>query len=711
MANGKEAMTREKLTDDDIQSVCVNSLQNSLGAPDSDIGMARERNLRAYNAEAFGDFAPPEVEDRSDFVSTDVADTVEGMLPQVMRMFVASDDAVEFEDKSPKAEPEGKLATAYVNHLFYTRNDGVGVIYDWFKDALLQKVGFVKVWAEEESEDSKQTYEGQSEEQLVMLLQDGYTLDGDPQVDEEGALTFTVTKEARSLRIKCAVCPPYEIRVDSNARYGDEPAMIAHIFRKRAFELIEEGYDLSGIGPSDALDYDSEALEMLGPDQEQNSYEAPHESHRTYECAEVYVRLDRDGDGIAEWLKCYLIENQLQDVEQVDGHPFVWICPIPRPHAFFGDCPADFAYQAQVLNTRTIRAIQDNMYLTVNQRTYINTLADVNMDDFVDNRPGGGVRGKGPGSEALMPLVQPALGAPAYQFLETINDWKETRTGFTRYSQGTDADSLNKTATGVSIITQKSDMRIELMARFFAVGMKQLFAKMLKLAIQHQKQAEMIAINGQFVPINPSEWRDQFNVKIKVGLGTGSKEQQAARIMALAQIQNMGVQAGIVQPKHLAETIRLFVEANEFKNPERFVDAEPSGMPPNPEAYQQEKQGIEEQMGKMQEELQRLSEENEGLKEQARSKEGDLAIKAAELGLKEQELAFKAADSAAKLDLQAQSAQLAERESHWKGAESAQKLSQSAEADSVVAELGERVVAIEDVLQQILASMQPREAT
>lgn len=633
MTDGKEATKRVKLTDDDIQAVCVTSLRHSLGAPDSDIGQARERNLRAYNAEATGDFAPPEVEDRSDFVDTSVADTVEGMLPQVMRMFVASDDAVEFEDRSPQAEPRGKLATAYINHLFYTRQDGVGVIYDWFKDAMLQKVGFVKVWAEEEAEDSKQTYEGQTEEQLVMLLQDGYTLDGDPQIDDEG-LTFTVTKEARSISIRCAVCPPHEVRVDANARYGEEPAMVAHVFRKRGFELTEDGYDLSGIGPSDSMDYDGEALEMLGPDQDQSTYEAPHESHRTYECAEVYVRLDRDGDGIAEWLKCYLIENQLQDVEQVDGHPFVWICPTPRPHAFFGDCPADFAYQAQVLNTRTVRAIQDNMYLTVNQRTYINTLAEVNMDDFTDNRPGGGIRGRGPPGEALMPIVQPSLGAPAYQFLETINSWKENRTGFTRYSQGTDANSLNKTATGVSIITQKADMRIELMARFFAVGMKQLFAKMLKLAIKHQKQEDMIAVNGQFVPINPSEWKDQFNVKIKVGLGTGSKEQQAARIMALAQIQGMGVQAGIVQPHHMAETIRLFVEANEFKNPERFVDAQPSGMPPNPQAYQQEKQGAQEQMGKMQEELQRLSQENDALKQQVASKEGDLALKAGELDLK-----------------------------------------------------------------------------
>src|SRR5690606_13155431 len=117
--------------------------------------------------------------------------------------------------------------------------------------------------------------------------------------------------------------------------------------------------------------------------------------------------------------------------------------------------------------------------------------------------------------------------------------------------QGTDANSLNKTATGVSIITQKSDMRMELMARFFAVGMKQLFAKMLKLAVKHQDREEMMQVaGGQWVPVNPSEWRDQFNVNIKVGLGTGSKEQQAQRIMGLAEILGkLGQPAGVVRPQ------------------------------------------------------------------------------------------------------------------------------------------------------------------
>ena len=157
MAYGTDADRKsKKLTDEEIEQTAREFLRTAMGAPDTDVGQARLRNLEYYNAEPEGELAPPEVEDRSDFVATDVADTVDGMLPQIMRMFVGSDDAVAFEGQGqPGSEEEAKLATAYINHLFYVRNDGVGVVHDWFKDALTQKVGFLKVWAEEEADDAK----------------------------------------------------------------------------------------------------------------------------------------------------------------------------------------------------------------------------------------------------------------------------------------------------------------------------------------------------------------------------------------------------------------------------------------------------------------------------------------------------------------------------------------------------------------------------
>lgn len=716
MAYGTDAK-RQKLTEDEIEAAALEAMRTALGSPESDIGAARLRNLEAYNAEPVGVFSPPEVEDRSDFVATDVADTVNGMLPQVMQMFVSSDDAVEFEGRGqPGAEEEAKLATAYVNHLFYTRNDGVSLVHDWFWDALVQKVGFVKVWVEEDAEDSKQKYEGQTQDQLVMLMQDGWQLDGEPEADDEtGAINFTVRKESRSKCVKVMTVAPVEMRVDANARWDDEPAMIGQVFFKRKFEWEEDGYDVSDLGGTGAERGGMEMQEMLG---EANDYThgVAHESHEMLKGSEVYIKLDADGDGIAEWLKVCLIEDKLATytdgktaIEQVDDHPFVWICPNPRPHSFFGDCPADFAYQPQRIRTTTVRAIQDNMILSVNQRTYVNTNAMVNIDDVLDSRAGGVIRGQGPASDAITPILQPSLGAPAYQFNEYIASWAENRTGYNRYSAGTDANAINKTKGGMELLTAKADMRMGLTARHFAVGMRKLFAKMLKLAIQHQNAQEMVALNGQFVPINPSEFRNQLRTKINVGLGTGTKEQQSARIMALMQVMAQGAQAGIVRPQHMAEAIRLFVEANEFKNPERFVDPEPTGMPPNPEAFQQMQQQIEQQMGQLQQEVQQLSQENQGLKAEKAAKEGDLALGAAKLQLEERKLDQQGVETAATFALQERAADRSDHETRMKGAQTAQEMAQSADEGSAVAELQDQVAQLTDAVMQIMQALQPQE--
>jgi hypothetical protein len=306
------------------------------------------------------------------------------------------------------------------------------------------------------------------------------------------------------------------------------------------------------------------------------------------------------------------------------------------------------------------------MFLTVNQRTYVNTSAGVNVDDLLESRPGGVVRGDAPYSEAMQTIVQPNLGAPAYQFNEFLEGWKENRTGFTRYSQGTDANSLNKTATGVSIITQKSDMRVKLMARFFGVGMKALFAKMLKLSITHLNQEEIVQIAGQYVPINPSHFRNDFNLKIRVGLGTGSKEQQSARIMALMQVMQGGVQMGVVKPENIAEAIKLFAEANEFKEPERFVSAPEPQQGPSPEQIQQ---GME-QLQMQGQQIQELAQENEQLKAELQNKQAETMLKAQdgqvnaeiksqelmlkqrEIALKEQEMALKEQEARLKAEIE-----------------------------------------------------------
>ncbi len=640
-------MSKDAIDDATLERIARDFCRNALGGPDSEIAAARERNLIAYNGRAEGDFLPPEIEDRSTFVSTDVADVVDGMLPQLLEVFVSDDKALECQPKKPgpEADAQARQATGYLNHVFYVRNDGLSILHDWMWDAALQKVGFVQVWAEEESEDAKQTYEGQTPDQLAMLLQEGVELAGEPEQDENGLLTFTTLDQSKRTAFKVACVPPHEMRIDPQAKYGEALGAIGRVMRRKRYELEELGIDVEGVGSSDTHGELSSEADALANDAAGDEFGELHESHRTYEYAELYFELDRDGDGIAEWVQVCLVNGTLVKAEQVDDHPFVEMCLMPRPHAYFGDCPADRAYQIQVEQTHLARALFDNVAFSVNQRTYINTRAKVSITDLLDNRPGGTVRGEGPPGEAFAPIPTIPINQSAWQLQEQVSVWRENRTGFTRYSQGMDADSLNKTATGVSIITQKSDQRLRLMTRHAAQSVRKMFAKLLKLVTRHQDAEDWFNVNGEWLPVRPTEWRDQFNITINVGLGHGTKEQQMQRLMALMPLMQWGQQSGVVRPEHIGELIQQAATVNEFRNPEKFADKQPQGLP-DPQTWAQVQQQMQEMGGKLQQ-----------AEAAAASKDGDLQLKGAELQLKERELALREAEAASNADFRDREAQ------------------------------------------------------
>lgn len=111
----------------------------------------------------------PTEDGRSQAVSTDVADTIEGMMPHLMDIFAGSDEVVRFEPVGPEDEEAAQQETDYVNHVFMQQNPGFMVLYGFFKDALLSKTGLVKVWWDEREEEQRETYQGLTEEQYAML--------------------------------------------------------------------------------------------------------------------------------------------------------------------------------------------------------------------------------------------------------------------------------------------------------------------------------------------------------------------------------------------------------------------------------------------------------------------------------------------------------------------------------------------------------------
>jgi len=120
-------------------------INDAIGYVETETVEQRTKAINYYNRYPYGN----EVEGRSQIVTGEVAEVVDGALPQLLRIFTSSDELARFEPKFPGDEEGAKQATELVNLAFFQDNPGVILMHDWFKDGLLQKNGIVKYWWEE----------------------------------------------------------------------------------------------------------------------------------------------------------------------------------------------------------------------------------------------------------------------------------------------------------------------------------------------------------------------------------------------------------------------------------------------------------------------------------------------------------------------------------------------------------------------------------
>jgi hypothetical protein len=205
----------------------------------------------------------------------------------------------------------------------------------------------------------------------------------------------------------------------------------------------------------------------------------------------------------------------------------------------------------------------------------------VNIDDLLTVRPGGIVRMKT--FDAAKPLPVPFFGAPAFNMLEYVDTIRENRTGVTRYNQGLDANSLNKTATGINNIMNAAQQRIELIARIFAeTGVKDMMWQIFELVCKHEAKSRVVRLRNEWVPIDPRQWSTKWDMTVSVGLGTGSKDQLLQGAQLIGQFQQAIAQNGgmgrVVTEQNIFNLGNAVAEAVMPKKGHMFF-TNPEGLP------------------------------------------------------------------------------------------------------------------------------------
>ena len=577
------------MDDDEVQSIVKDALDSAISFVESEIAEDRIKSQRYFEGET--DIG--QEDGRSKIVATKVRDTIRAIKPSLMRVFLSSENPVEYVPSSQEDVVGAEQATKFA-HWKFQQLDGYRLLNDAIHDALVKKTGVIKIWWEDNTEAEIHSYTNVTEEEMYAIVNDEnvtvleHTTEIEMEIDELGIETevpmhvLKVSHEKKTGSLQMESVPPEEFIVDRNAKSVGDAHIVAHRTEMRVSDLVQMGYDfeeisnLSGLSSDDTYT-DSEAFERKGYEQDEEEHMAD-PSMKKVSVTEAYMKIDKEGTGIAMMYKLLLAggDDKLLECEPYGEVPFAVFEVDPEPHTFFGRSVADLLMNDQDSSTAMLRGMMDNVALTNSPRQgYVQ--GQVNVDDLMNNEIGGLVRMKSP--QALVDIATPFVAGQVLTAMQYMDDAVEAKSGVSRASMGLDPDALqNTSATAARLQAQQGSAQIEVMARNIAEGgMKRLFKLLLHLMVENSCEETMMRLHGQFQPVDPRTWNTNMDMSVNVGVGTGQEGERHAALSQALQMQmqiwsQYGNGNGLVTMTGIRNTLGDMLALQGVRNIDRYFN-------------------------------------------------------------------------------------------------------------------------------------------
>ena len=634
------------MDDTELQGIVAGELKDAVSYIDADISPIRAKGTEYYRGDPFGN----EEDGRSQVVAMEVRDTVSAMLPSLMRVFFSTENVVEYVPRGPEDVASTQQATDYANYIFTNDNNGFMITYALFKDSLVRKCGIAKYWWDEVEEVQIQDYSGLDDQTVQLLMQEGAEVKivvsyPDPSMPMDmmqmdpmtGSLPsppmlhdVQIKRTTKDGRIRIMAVPPEELVMDRRSRSFEDAGIIAHRQMATVDDLLAMGYELDEIEEnisSTDLDSNDEYLARQPLSTTMGSGDSLNPGQRRVLYVESYMRVDYDGDGIAELRKICCMGSGYTVVRNLPASyiPFVDFPCDPEPHTSPLEAMSvfDLTHDIQEIKSEILRNTLDSLAQSIHPRTAV-VEGQVNIDDVLNNETGAIIRMRAPGM--VQPFSSPFVGQAAFPMLDYMDAMREDRTGMSKAAMGLDPDALQSTTkAAVAATVSASQSRLELQARLLAEGMKKLFKGILYLMTTHQDKPRMVRLRNEWVEIDPRVWNNSMDVSINIGLGNGDTND---RIQALTMIagkqeqimQQFGLGNPVVTPAMYIRTIQKIIELSGFKDASSYFQTLPAD-------YQMP-----------QEDAPKPTPEEVLAQVQAQSIQADIQKKAAELELKREQM-------------------------------------------------------------------------
>jgi hypothetical protein len=598
---------------------------------------ARDSTVKAYFQRPYGN----EDEGWSNYVSAVVSETVEWMLPDILDQFLSTDKAVVFEPTRADEEQAAKDATAGVNHVFYQQNNGFMVLYTAFKDALLVKTCAIHWYKLTKRKRCRVPFRNATQMDLAMLEKKysqqqaklesiapgmapvmGPTgqpimnpMTGQPYMQQVWTGQLTYVEERKTVKVEAFEPENLGVMRSWTSPLLDDCPYVVRWIEISLSDLNELAADM-GFG---------EVLpeELAGSMVPFGAYDEAYRRDRTGDPVLAdqrprpegivrddptqttgwlrieWVLVDVDRDGIAERREIWRLDKKVLYNEECDGVPICTGSPILIPHKWDGQSVGETMEDLQLLDSELTRGVINNAYASNNPRKIVltdnNGAAYVNQEDLLDGRPGGSIRTTKAGALSMEPTEY--VGDKMEPLLQRVDQLREQRSGVGKMRMGMDPNSLRQDRTlGSDMIqNQASKQRTKLIARTLAETIvAPMMLGILKLLTSGGFDTMFFKLRGQFVDLDPNEWRDHYNMTVNVGLGTGDVEHQMSALGGIGDMQLKLAQSplsAMVTPKKLYNAIARRVELSGFKNVSEFFTEPPEQaqmpqQPPPPPPWQ-----------------------------------------------------------------------------------------------------------------------------
>lgn len=546
----------------------------------------KEREEEYYAREKYYSKVFPHLSESSQYCDRSLKTTVDTLIPSYKEVFVGMDDPVSVKGVNVDDDDKADKIQQLLKYQLQRKNSYSPFMEYNLRDALILNYSVAKVyWKRTEKHQQYQMMLSANDMDTITLLYQEFqkgTIDiiateQLPDAPDLIALTFDKVTLTDNYPV-IDYMPPSELRFTPEGKTLDECKFKAHrkmvsgdyLKRKEQegiYQDIDKALENMSAGDTSPNEYDlnkNEELQTI-----QGRIKDDDNASKQAELWEAYMQVDYNNDGVYEDVIVHAVGDTPIRISknEMGAAPFFINESERSPHTVFNDTDGlcDNLIQQQNLKTAIFRQCIINVAKNNSPRQYIN-MDNVDMDAVIDNEEFIPVEPGPNGSVSDSIFIPPQL--PFSQFamsiVEMAQNEVESQSGSTRYNQGLDSNSLNKTATGLTAIMGASEKRMRNTARMMVeTFLVPMMKYIIKLNQKYLSSEELVRLTNSNVTIKKEDLDIDYDLIINVGEGAGTKEAQIQYLMLIMnQIFPTLEQRGLVKPESwYALTKSLFEKA------------------------------------------------------------------------------------------------------------------------------------------------------